>query len=580
MGYDAGSYEGIDAQRKEYMYKKLIAARPDWANRVDLMYDAAQVELEYFRGVNDGSILDYASTTDSNVATTVNTAGSATRSALASIFTQKGELVLNVMDYGAKGDGIFDDTAAVQSAIDAAPEHSTVMFPRKHKVSSVTLNKRYVTLKGPGSLYNGKLVIGTTGTRDDQFWTIDGLTFEYDTAKTVGQTGIELLKTRRGTIRECKFVNTDKSIYVNPLPDAIVHDTAQIKILNNEFLSVNYAFYVDRDNAVSWMHTSDCKFLHNTVNVAYIQHIWIKSIDGILIDDNVFFFPSYNASTADRTGKKQNIYIGQSDWIHIRGNNLFESGEEAIQLDMGKHFVISNNQIAWPGQKTTYPDIKLTGTNVPNGMITNNVISRFSGNAVDMLTTGSGTVVVKNNVMEFDATTNTYFGTPALNTFTHYGVNIDPTCTDTVIDSGNDLSGGIYSNHKGSTLSYYKLANESRLSYSKAQVAVTAANTPVFTMTSAKSGTNNFSGLLMLEAKFQDTESTNNSSWVFHVSKHPLGVSITKISEQGLLTGGSANHTSFTWSIDSTGKLLATPVGSTSGTFFFYAAYIGNLRLA
>ena len=58
MGYDAGSYEGIDAQRKEYMYKKLIAARPDWANRVDLMYDASQVELEYYRGINDGSIPD------------------------------------------------------------------------------------------------------------------------------------------------------------------------------------------------------------------------------------------------------------------------------------------------------------------------------------------------------------------------------------------------------------------------------------------------------------------------------------------------------------------------------------------
>ena len=56
MGYDAGSYEGIDAQRKEYMYKRLIAARPDFANRADLMYDASQVELEFYRGINDGSI--------------------------------------------------------------------------------------------------------------------------------------------------------------------------------------------------------------------------------------------------------------------------------------------------------------------------------------------------------------------------------------------------------------------------------------------------------------------------------------------------------------------------------------------
>lgn len=493
---------------------------------------------------------------------------------------RKDELVFNVMDYGAVGDGVSDDTASIQALLNSVPEHSTIMFPRKHKVTAVTLNKKHVTLRGPGTIFGGKLVIGTTGTREDQFWTIDGLTFEYATAKTAGQTGIELLKTRRGTIRECKFINSDKAIYHAPLADAIVHDTAQIKIINNEFISVNYAWYVDRADVASWMASSDSKFLHNTVNVAYIQHIWIKSIDGVVISDNVFFFPSYNASEPDRSNKKQNIYIGQSDWINIKGNNLFESGEESIHLDMAKHFVVSNNQVAWPGQKGPYAAIKLTGTNTPNGTITDNVISRFSGNAVDVLSTGGGTIVIKNNVMEYDPATGTYFGTPALNTFTHYGVNVASTSTDTVIESGNDTTGGIYHNRKGSSITTVRVSNDTGVSYSKAQVAVTAANTPIFSMTSFRSGTNTFSGLLLLEAKFQDTESTNLSSWVFHVSKHPLGVSITKISEQGVLAGGSANHTSFTFTMDATGKLLATPVGSTSGTFFFYATYQGNLRLA
>ena len=63
MGYDAAGYEGVDAQRKEYMYKRLIAARPDWANRADLMYDASQVELEFYRGINDGTIPDLAAYT-------------------------------------------------------------------------------------------------------------------------------------------------------------------------------------------------------------------------------------------------------------------------------------------------------------------------------------------------------------------------------------------------------------------------------------------------------------------------------------------------------------------------------------
>ena len=58
MGYDAGSYEGIDAQKREYMYNRVLAARPDFANRLDLMVDISALELEFYRGINDGSITD------------------------------------------------------------------------------------------------------------------------------------------------------------------------------------------------------------------------------------------------------------------------------------------------------------------------------------------------------------------------------------------------------------------------------------------------------------------------------------------------------------------------------------------
>lgn len=59
VGYDAGASEGLSAQKHEYMYRLLTKARPELADKVELIYDSAQVELEYYRGVNDGIIPVY-----------------------------------------------------------------------------------------------------------------------------------------------------------------------------------------------------------------------------------------------------------------------------------------------------------------------------------------------------------------------------------------------------------------------------------------------------------------------------------------------------------------------------------------
>jgi len=491
---------------------------------------------------------------------------------------RKGELVLNVMDYGAIGDGVADDTAACQAAIDAAPPHATVMFPGNHLITAVTLNKPHIKLVGPGTIYQGKIVIGTTGTRQDLYWAVDGLTFERS-AIADNTYGIELLKGRRGTVQNCTFFRHDKAIYVNPLANGDFHDTAMVKIKSNEFDQVRYALYVDRAPAVNWMNSSDFKFIANTINLALITPVYAVSIDGIVISDNVTFFPSYNNTNATlKADKMKNIYLGESDWVVISGNNFFESGVEAIHLERPRHFTISDNLIAWPGQRVMSDAIRITGDAPQFGSISGNVISRFTGNAVGVYGTGGGLLSVKDNVLEYSAAAATYYGTPGLSTVAHYGVFRASTSTVKVVESSNEATGGIFSNQGGALTSRTWVTPDSILGGFRAQIPVTAADTPILTLNSTQGGTTAFTGLLIIEVKNVDAQTNvNSSSYVYHVSKHALGVSATKISEHGLLTGNSANWPSFTFTLSSTGKLLATPVASTSGTFFFMVTFQGDL---
>lgn len=61
---------------------------------------------------------------------------------------------INVRDYGAVGDGVTDDTAAIQAAVNATPTGTTVYFPAgTYAVSNaITINKPLVVRgSGPGS---------------------------------------------------------------------------------------------------------------------------------------------------------------------------------------------------------------------------------------------------------------------------------------------------------------------------------------------------------------------------------------------------------------------------------------------
>lgn len=90
--------------------------------------------------------------------------------------------LVSVKDFGAVGDGLSDDTAAIQAAIDAvgAVDDGVVFFPTgKYRITtSLNLTNGRVSLKGSSSNRNDSVLVGDTGenfaidmTGSDNRWT-------------------------------------------------------------------------------------------------------------------------------------------------------------------------------------------------------------------------------------------------------------------------------------------------------------------------------------------------------------------------------------------------------------------------
>lgn len=121
----------------------------DSANLVLLGDDVLRQELAY----GDGSLVGYRSPLAGGVLRNVN--------------AKLGEYV-SVKDFGAVGDGVTDDTDAIQACIDAVGEetdHGVVFFPTGHYriTRGLNLTKGTVSLKGSSSNRHDSVLVGDTG---------------------------------------------------------------------------------------------------------------------------------------------------------------------------------------------------------------------------------------------------------------------------------------------------------------------------------------------------------------------------------------------------------------------------------
>lgn len=315
----------------------------------------------------------------------------------------------------------FDYTNALKRCIDklddinggiiTIPQGMTVNF------TELEITKKNVKILGGGRL-KGKIILNATDNQQCNF-VIENVILTHTIP-------IEVRKGRRFKIHNCIFENCDKAIYINPSATAPFHSIAMANISHNEFIEVNYALYGEKYAGAIDLQVNDFIFADNTINKAYYSHIYMKEIDGIIIHGNTMFFPSYDQ--LNKT-KEYNIYIGSADWVVITGNNLFESGYESILLEECKHPNISDNNIAWCGQRKPSSAIKIKSSNNKFEScfkITDNNISLATLHGVEIDNCIYGDV--KDNVITISLKNNPfYYGTTDLSELEHLGTYINNT---------------------------------------------------------------------------------------------------------------------------------------------------------
>ncbi|MCS5715315.1 right-handed parallel beta-helix repeat-containing protein [Herbiconiux sp. CPCC 205716] len=401
------------------------------------------------------------------------------------------------------------------------------------------------------------------------------------------------------TISGCAFHGAEVAISQPAAPALPNHANSMIVISGNHFSEVDYAWKASRHQKSKWGVNSDSVFSDNIVNHAYVTHVHCDSIDGVTVTGNVFFFPGHEESKASGPSrirdKLHNVFIGESNWVHVHDNNCFEAGADAIRLEDARTANVTGNNIAWPGQVTPADGIAVTGNRAGETLklvVASNQITFHTRHAVSV--TGPAQAVgLGPDTVFFLADPPTYFGTVDLGSdddhhryFVDDSVSVLPT-----IASGASIRPGESDrlpSITGTGLTSFTVLGALGATAAASTTAdfSSGATTATFSCQSTARGTTAYGGLVVVTARRHAADGSPAATYLLLVSKAPAPggaatiESAVLVSAAGCTDGSTSEHPSFTWTLAGD-RLVATAFGSTRGAGFrFDAVATGDLLLS
>jgi parallel beta-helix repeat protein len=328
-----------------------------------------------------------------------------------------GDGVVNVLSFGATGDGVTNDTAAIQAALDAAGS-SAVYLPRgTYRVSGVTLSSGQ-TLQGDGkgqtvllanvSDTDGISAVGSSGTHLTNVIIRDLTVQGYSSGSN--QSCISLDYVDGATIHDVELMSAringlDIFRSTNVRVDRVdVHDVETFGILCYESIgvTVSNSYVYDLDEAgrghlgLQFKNCVACKAVGNRFSniEGYGFYTWT---DGLGTDcANITAIGNTFSGIAGTAGggefARLSVYIHTTNNVVIAGNHVYDSWG-GVAVESSSDVVVSGNRIVGPDDGGS--GVSLYQVN--RASIADNVISGLPTGVA--ITGGSDTVTASGNIV-------------------------------------------------------------------------------------------------------------------------------------------------------------------------------------